>query len=220
MEYSKLRELPMQPSYPTLRKFVRQLKKVPFDLGQFEVRHRTKGKLIAFDMVPDGQGNKALDLGCRDGFWSEKLKNKGYSVTSVDLEPHYATGLRVNADEGLPFGDSEFDLVWCSEVIEHLKNPAFTLGEIKRILKPRGILLMTTPNRGLWIYQFFERIGVPAAALQSEDHVQFLNYGDMKSLLGRFDAYGFFPYMFWKTTIRKHVESLSPTIVVNYVNQK
>ncbi len=220
MELASLRGLPVQPSYSTLRKVVRQLKKVPFDLGQFEVRYRTKGKLIAFDMVPDGHGRKALDLGCRDGYWSEKLKRKGYAVTSVDLDPQYPAGLRVNADEELPFPDSEFDLVWCSEVIEHLKNPAYTLGEIKRTLKPEGILLMTTPNRGLWIYQFFERLGVPAAALQSEDHVQFLDYKDMKSLLGRYEAYGFFPYIFWKSTIRKYADSLSPTIVVNYVNQK
>ena len=131
-----------------LRSLVRLLKKLPIDLGQYEVRYRTKGKRIAFDLVPDGAGKKALDVGCRDGYWSEKLKTKGYTVVSCDLEPHYPGALTLNANQRLPLGDSEFDLVWCSEVIEHLLDAKFTVAEFKRILKPGGALVMTTMDMG------------------------------------------------------------------------
>src|ERR1017187_457005 len=117
-----------------LRRIVRVLKKIPFDLGQYELRHRTKGKNIAFDLVGPGEGKKALDVGCREGYWTEKLKRKGYQVVAIDIEPHCAEGLAVDANRALPFAESEFDLVWCSEVIEHLSNPAFTIAEFKRVL--------------------------------------------------------------------------------------
>ena len=57
-----------------LRGIVRALKKLPLDLGQYELRYTTKGKQIAFALVGRGEGKKALDVGCRDGYWAEKLK--------------------------------------------------------------------------------------------------------------------------------------------------
>lgn len=46
----------------------------------------------------------------------------------------------------LPFADAEFDFVYCSEVLEHLREPETLIAEIGRIAKPAGHLLMTTPN--------------------------------------------------------------------------
>ena len=46
----------------------------------------------------------------------------------------------------LPLDDGGFDIVYCSEVLEHLPEPEKLLAEIVRILKPRGYFLMTTPN--------------------------------------------------------------------------
>lgn len=203
-----------------LRSAVRLLKKLPIDLGQFEMRYRTKGKRIAFDLVPDGAGKKALDVGCRDGYWSEKLKAKGYHVVSCDLEPHYPGALALNANEKLPFGASEFDLVWCSEVIEHLLDPSFTVAEFKRILKPGGSLVMTTPNQGFWLFQFIERMGVRMAAIQNEDHHQFLTYADMRKIVGEQEAYGYFPYLLLKFRIQSLAPLLSPTIVLRHKNDK
>jgi SAM-dependent methyltransferase len=50
------------------------------------------------------------------------------------------------SQEVLPFNDDEFDFVYCSEVLEHLRKPETLLKEVKRILKPKGYFLITTPN--------------------------------------------------------------------------
>jgi len=48
--------------------------------------------------------------------------------------------------ESLPFGDSRFALVTCAETIEHLEHYRETLREIRRVLKPGGVAVITTPN--------------------------------------------------------------------------
>ena len=48
--------------------------------------------------------------------------------------------------ENLPFPDHSFDLVTCTEVVEHLEHYRSTLREINRVLKPGGTLVLTTPN--------------------------------------------------------------------------
>lgn len=204
----------------SLRDVIRVLKKLPIDFGQFEVRYRTKGKRIAMALVDSGAGKKALDVGCRDGFWSERLKAKGYQVVSCDLEPHYPGALRLNANDPLPFADNEFDLVWCSEVIEHLLDPEFTVAEFKRVLKPGGTLLMTTPNQGFWVFQAIEKLGVSMASIQNEDHHQFLTYEDMRRIVGEQQAFGYFPYFLLKFRIRGLAPLLSPTIVLRHRNDK
>ena len=50
----------------------------------------------------------------------------------------------------LRFKDNFFDDVFCREVIGHLFDPDFVLEEAYRILKPKGVLILTTPNLGAW----------------------------------------------------------------------
>ncbi len=52
----------------------------------------------------------------------------------------------VAADEVLPFESAEFDKVLCSEVLEHVLAPEVLLGEVERVLKPGGLLVLTVPN--------------------------------------------------------------------------
>jgi SAM-dependent methyltransferase len=54
---------------------------------------------------------------------------------------------KVNIDKSpLPYADAQFDVVTCSEVIEHLENFRALLREAHRVLKPGGTLVVTTPN--------------------------------------------------------------------------
>lgn len=203
-----------------LRRVVRLLKKIPLDFGQYELRYTTKGKKIAFGLVENGEGKKALDVGCRDGHWAEKLKRKGYQVVAIDIEPHYAEGLRVDANITLPFADSEFDLIWCSEVIEHLADPAFTISEFKRVLKPRGALVMTTPNQTFWVFRLIEAVGISMQRLENETHTCFFSYPSVQKLVGDCDFYGYFPYYLVKLRISAAAPLLSPTIVWRHWNDK
>lgn len=92
------------------------LRKLPIDLAQVEMKEKTKGKLIAFSHVNSVSEGTAIDVGCRDKYWSKKLEQKGFEVTSIDLAPFDESVMRVDIEQGIPFGDESFDLVWCSEV--------------------------------------------------------------------------------------------------------
>src|SRR3954469_5033062 len=136
------------------------LRKIPLDLGQRDVAGRTKGKQIALDLVPDGAGRTALDVGARAGVQTEWLRARGYTVTPIDADPVTPDCLKVDANQRLPFDDAAFDLVWCSEVIEHLEDPAFALNELRRVTKPGGLLLLTTPNSYAWLFRLIGLFGL------------------------------------------------------------
>src|SRR3989344_7758353 len=111
------------------------VKRLPIDVGQARLKHRTAGKRIALALVGEGNGAiPLLDLGCRDGYYSKLFKSRGFKVTSVDLDcGAYALCQPMNADESFPFPDNFFEVVWCSEVIEHLADPQAALKEIRRV---------------------------------------------------------------------------------------
>lgn len=68
-------------------------------------------------------------------FHVENFAAKDVPLARVDLN-----------DEPLPYPDATFDLVTCSEVIEHVENPRRLVREARRVLKPGGVLVLTTPN--------------------------------------------------------------------------
>jgi 2-polyprenyl-3-methyl-5-hydroxy-6-metoxy-1,4-benzoquinol methylase len=190
------------------------LRKVPIDLGQRNVADRTKGKQIALGLVPDGHGKRALDVGARLGVQTRWLKGRGYQVTSIDMEPGFPECLQVDANQRLPFGDGEFDLIWCSEVIEHLQDPAFALSELRRVTKPGGLLVLTTPNSYAWLFRFVALFGFTPQRIQRKDHVQFFDVADIRRLAPDAELYGYFPYAIVKLTIQKGIGALSPTFVM------
>jgi 2-polyprenyl-3-methyl-5-hydroxy-6-metoxy-1,4-benzoquinol methylase len=95
---------------------------------------------------------KVLDLGCGDGDYANNLKQLGFDVTAADLDSsrfRYHNMIqfqKCDITERLPFSDKSFDYVLLLEVIEHLKNPYFVIGQIQRILKDDGVLILSTPN--------------------------------------------------------------------------
>jgi 2-polyprenyl-3-methyl-5-hydroxy-6-metoxy-1,4-benzoquinol methylase len=190
------------------------LRKIPLDLGQRDVAGRTKGKQIALDLVPDGAGRTALDVGARAGVQTEWLRARGYTVTPIDADPVTPDCLKVDANQRLPFDDAAFDLVWCSEVIEHLEDPAFALGELRRVTKPGGLLLLTTPNSYAWLFRLVAVFGLTPQRIQRKDHIQFFDFDDVKRLAPDADFYGYFPYALLKLTIRQGIGALSPTFVM------
>lgn len=190
------------------------LRKVPLDLGQRDVAGKTKGKQIALNLVPPGSGRRALDVGARAGVQTNWLRERGYTVTSIDVDPVFEGCLKVDANQRLPFDDSTFDLIWCSEVIEHLENPELAMSELRRVTKPGGRLVLTTPNSYAWLFRFIALFGLTPKRIQRKDHVQFFDLGDIKRLAPDAELYGYFPYAFVKLTIRHGIGALSPTFVM------
>jgi SAM-dependent methyltransferase len=103
-------------------------------------------------------GERVLDLGCGAGRFLDALTRHGARPIGVDVSERaleraarVAPGadLRLLAPEGsLPLAHASVDLVWCSEVIEHVPDVGQLLGEARRVLAPGGRLLLTTPDHG------------------------------------------------------------------------
>lgn len=190
------------------------IKNLPIDIGQAEKKHNTAGKKIALSLVKPGYKKMALDIGCRDGYWSEVLKKKGYTVKSLDIEPHYKEALRHDVEKGLPFKDNAFDLVWCTEVLEHLRNPSLLIKEIGRVAKKGGVAILTTPNSNWWLYWIVGLWGWTPKKLENKDHKQFFDQNKIKKVALGYDVFGYFPYALFFLKIKNFLGILSPTFIL------
>jgi SAM-dependent methyltransferase len=111
-------------------------------------------------MLPKGHGGAMLDIGTHKGEFAARVAERvGASrVAGVDfIEEHVAAakarGIEVvcaNVDEGLPFADGEFDLVHANQVIEHVRRSDAFLREVRRVLRPGALALISTNNLSSW----------------------------------------------------------------------
>jgi len=133
-------------------------------------RSRICHDLIA-DLLRRGLGNevsKLLDVGCGDGSFAARFK-QCCRVTGVDVS-QYAVELANKAGidarrvdishEALPFEDGSFDLVYMGDIIEHLLNPDFAIGEVFRVTRPHGFLVLSTPNLASWLNRLLLLVGM------------------------------------------------------------
>jgi SAM-dependent methyltransferase len=105
-------------------------------------------------------GGAVLDVGCGGGLVAERISDLSATYVGIDIptrslqlaakdrddgEALHSSWASASAD-GLPFPDATFDVVVFSEVIEHLLRPELAVWEISRILRPGGVLVMTTNN--------------------------------------------------------------------------
>jgi 2-polyprenyl-3-methyl-5-hydroxy-6-metoxy-1,4-benzoquinol methylase len=96
-------------------------------------------------------GARILDTPCGSGALAAALAERGFAAVGADLDTEAEATLgpafsQVNLNESLPWREQTFDAVFSTEGIEHLENHFSFLREICRILKPGGVLLLTTPN--------------------------------------------------------------------------
>ena len=102
-----------------------------------------------------------LDVGCGDGTVTLKLKEilgakvaRGVDISAQATELAKGKGVeavQVDLDnQDLPFPADSFGFVLCAEVMEHVFDPGRLLSEIRRVLKPGGLALVTTPNLASW----------------------------------------------------------------------
>ena len=108
----------------------------------------------------DPRGKQTLDVGCGGGLLAEEFARLGCCVTGVDpSEPSLVVardhaqqeGLTIDYRTGfgecLPFADASFDIVYCCDVLEHVKDLEMVISEIARVLKEGGIFFYDTINR-------------------------------------------------------------------------
>ncbi|MCU1378726.1 MAG: Methyltransferase type 11 [Acidimicrobiales bacterium] len=135
-----------------------------FDIwGEYhQHRHEMRYDLLAEQVrahVPPG--GRILDVGCGSVLVADRILDVDAHYVGIDFGGHHIayaakkladTPARLRSSlargdgEALPFTDDAFDVVVFSEVIEHLMRPERAVWEIARVLKPGGVLLMTTNN--------------------------------------------------------------------------
>ena len=121
-------------------------------------RARVVRRLIARHAVPNEQ---ILDAGCGTGL---NLRNLPAGSVGIDINPRNIALLKerlphhqvLEGDiEALPFADGTFGTVLCTEVLEHVPDPAAALREFRRVVKPGGVLIGSVPARSLiWRLRF------------------------------------------------------------------
>lgn len=122
-----------------------------FDKNFHKVRYEKTFKILKKFLKNNG---KFLDIGCGYGFILKKIAKeyKKIELYGVDVKPGIKNYLNKNVNflladcYSLPFENEQFDYVALFEVVEHLYNPLYALREVNRVLKPGGLLFISTPN--------------------------------------------------------------------------
>lgn len=179
------------------------------------------------------EGMEVLDAASGLGYGSLVLARKAKSVVGIDLLPEntehasatYATGTvsyqTMDATE-LDFPDASFDRVVSIETFEHVpkEKADLFLSEFKRVLRPGGLLILTTPNRP-----------IHSAITRTPDHVNEVSVDELEaSLSGKFSSVEFYyqrkgAFNEMKTfysvvrTDRLRIRRIIPRRVRNWVNR-
>lgn len=119
-------------------------------------------KLLTLEQAKQLHPKSVLDVGAGEGFMLElfrvnkiakKLEGLEYSDKAINFgkELHPKVKIKKGDIYKLPYKDNSFDLVMCTEVLEHLENPKKALKELKRVTKK--YLLLSVPNEPLFTIQ-------------------------------------------------------------------
>lgn len=134
------------------------------------------------------KGMRVLDAACGEGYGSALLASSASSVEGVDISDQAVShaqkrygGLnnlrfRVADCTSLPFDDDEFDRVVSFETLEHLEAQEQLLSEFRRVLKPEGVLILSSPDKAVYTDQM---------GTVNEFHVRELYRHELEDLIGR-----------------------------------
>jgi len=120
------------------------------------------------------ESSAVLEVGCAEGHYVRYAVSMSPFVVGLDISQNYLLKAKaasrhshehatrteyVEADaERLPFRDKCFSLVLCLDVLEHLPEPLWAIREIKRVVKKKGILLLSVPTIKSSITSFVHRL--------------------------------------------------------------
>lgn len=125
-----------------------------------------------------------LDIPAGNGWISQKLAELGADAVPADINDEKPTFKQIDMEKPLPFADHSFDAIVCCEGIEHVFSPFNLMAEFSRLLRPGGILVITTPNiQNLYsrfqflctgyLFQFdpFNKVPLPIGYVADKGHV-------------------------------------------------
>ncbi len=152
--------------------------------GMIELEHRHR-YLFARQVCA---GKVVLDIACGEGYGSSMLAQAARSVIGVDIaeeaiahaRKHYSAanlGFKVGDCAAIPVADASVDVVVSFETIEHHDQHEEMMGEIRRVLRPGGLLILSSPER----FEYSERPGT-----KNDFHVHELYRDEFVDLVGRY----------------------------------
>jgi 2-polyprenyl-3-methyl-5-hydroxy-6-metoxy-1,4-benzoquinol methylase len=153
---------------------------------------------LAFLLGGLADGARVLDVGCGEGWFTQALREAGFSAIGADVaaEPLRRARLRdpdidlqlLNERGPWPFADAHFDAVWAGETIEHVADTAGWLSELRRVLRPEGALLLSTPAHDvLRVLALALLPGAFGAHFDPRsDHLRFYTRRSLRALLADF----------------------------------
>lgn len=132
------------------------------DAGTGLGRQRRGLRFMFLARYPRG---RLLEIGCGSGRFLQRMRRKGWAVQGVDLDPvvakriqeRYGLSIDVGDLRALGYPAESFDAVAMSQVIEHAYDPVGLLAECRRLLRPGGHLVLSTPNARSLAHRRFAR---------------------------------------------------------------
>ncbi len=159
-------------------------------------KHRLK-KILNF--IPKSKNINFLDVACGEGQFYDELKKFRKNITYNGLEfstkqVSLAKSKKYNVKkhdltEKWPFEDNSFDIVFASEIIEHIFDTDYFSSECYRVLKKGGILILTTPNIAALGDRIRLLFGILPCAienraiLKNSGHIRAFTYKDIYEIL-------------------------------------
>jgi len=138
-------------------------------------------------------GTRVLDLGCGLGDFTAALVEHGVEAVGCDVSVVALTHAKerhpgiefVQSGDELPFVDASFDAAWAGEVLEHVQDVLGLLAEAHRVLRPQGLLLVSTPNHSTAKRL---QLGLSRKAFETtfnprSDHVRFFTQQTLRTTL-------------------------------------
>ncbi len=109
------------------------------------------------------KGLRVLDVGCGGGILCESMAKAGAYVSGLDAEPEAIQIAKEHAHKNQlqidyfcnpieEYEEQGFDVITCMELLEHVQNPELVLQHCRRLLKPNGLLFLSTISRTLKAY--------------------------------------------------------------------
>ncbi len=129
------------------QKFIYEAAKHPGDFKSSKIKKVIK---IINELRKEKTDQKVLDIACNEGYFSEIFF--GFEYYGVDIIKVSETNplkdriKQADITNGFPYEDGFFDVVFASEILEHIFDTDFFLKECSRILNKKGVLILTTPN--------------------------------------------------------------------------